>query len=69
MHEDIIKICSHTFGELRPSVVLYFFPSCKAVLGAPPAPPGVGGVSQNLSIMRAGHSQTFHSSSFVFRTF
>ena len=38
MHEDIIKICSHTFGEPLPSVVPYFFPSCKAALGSSPCP-------------------------------
>lgn len=69
MHEDIIKICSHTFGELRPSVVLYFSPSCKAALGSSPCPTRGRRCQPDLSIMRAGHSQTFHSSSFVFRTF
>lgn len=38
MHEDIIKICSHTFGEPRSSVVPYFSPSCKAALGSSPCP-------------------------------
>lgn len=38
MHEDIIKIGSHTFGEPRPSVGLYFSASCKAALGSSPCP-------------------------------
>lgn len=66
MHEDIIKICSHMFGEspwCSRTLGALFVGSCKAA--------HLGGSRVrvwSLPITRAGHGLAFCSSSFVFRT-